>query len=283
MMEQSDTAHLDTQGNRRPGDGWHYASSEAEGLHTVIAPDRSECRVTYAFRLNLPEGGSHVLESGELELNGAVIRGEAEIEWEPGRHTLGRYDSFYVPSGHTVTIRTVKPLTMYIGGAPCDGIGRPFMRKYDDALPLGAVRQVHGEGRSRRDVFLTLDDAVPASRLICGITRSGIGQWTSWPPHQHELHLEEVYCYFDMPASRPGLHIAYTEPGKFSEAAVHVVTDGSMVAIPRGYHPTVASPDGTNRYFWIMAAHTPESRSYRLAVADPLFVEPDGGVSSCEQ
>jgi 5-deoxy-glucuronate isomerase len=44
-----------------------------------------------------------------------------------------------------------------------------------------------------------------------------------------------------------------------------------MVLAPCGYHPTVASPSVQNTYFWVLAAFTPESRSYDLAVIDPEY------------
>jgi 5-deoxy-D-glucuronate isomerase len=46
---------------------------------------------------------------------------------------------------------------------------------------------------------MTVNPEAPASRLIAGWTFGRPGGRTSWPPHQHEQDLEEVYAYFDMP------------------------------------------------------------------------------------
>ena len=122
---------------------------------------------------------------------------------------------------------------------------------------------------SQREVFMTLNQEIQASRLIAGLTWGGNGAWTSWPPHQHEADLEEIYCYFDMDEPHFGLHLSYTAPGDVDNIVAHPVKSGSMVLAPRGYHPTVASPGTRNAYFWVLAAHTHESRGYDLAVLDP--------------
>ena len=75
-----------------------------------------------------------------------------------------------------------------------------------------------------------------------------IGAWTSWPPHQHEKDLEEVYCYFDMPLPKFGFHISYLKSGEVEDIVTHTVHSGTMVQAPCGYHPTVASPGSRNAY-----------------------------------
>ena len=119
--------------------------------------------------------------------------------------------------------------------------------------------------------MMTLSDKDEASRLICGLTWSMEGAWTSWPPHQHEADLEEVYCYFDMPLPKFGFHISYLKSGEVEDIVTHTVHSGTMVEAPVGYHPTVASPATRNVYMWIMGAHSHESRRYDLAKNDPVF------------
>jgi 5-deoxy-glucuronate isomerase len=116
---------------------------------------------------------------------------------------------------------------------------------------------------------MTINQETPGSRLICGITESEDGKWTSWPPHQHTKDLEEVYCYFDIPKPAFALHLASRKPGEVE--AVHPVSDGDCVIVPEGYHPTVGMPGAKSTYFWVMVAHSKESRRYDLAVNDPNF------------
>lgn len=67
------------------------------------------------------------------------------------------------------------------------------------------------------------------------------------------------------------MHISYLHEGEVENIVTHVVRSGTMVQVPCGYHPTVASPGTKNAYFWVLAAFTSESRSYDLAVADPAY------------
>ena len=248
---------------------WLRRSPDAPGFHTVVSPADGACRVTSLFRLNLPAGETHVLRDLDLELSGAVVAGSLELTVEGETRPLGRLDSFYLPGATAAEVRATSDLVLYLGGGPYEGEGRFFVRRFDLGLPIGAVHQVHGAPPYRRTVFMTLDQDTPASRLITGITLGDPGGWTSWPPHQHERDLEEAYFYFDIPPPQFALHLSYREPGRLE--AVHPVSSGSAVLIPRGYHPTVAMPGVRSSYFWVMVAFSRQSRRYDLAVADPLI------------
>lgn len=261
---------------------WKFTSPEAKGFHPVILPGIADCQQIYLYRLNLdaketlllnPSLLSHDegLKNIPLEMNAVCISGSAEIENQVFCEIAEKLDSFYITSGAVTTITARKDHTVfYIGGALDEGYGTPYFRKFDPSLPVGDIHQIHGQGVGQREVFMTCGPEVNASRIEAGITWSGNGSWTSWPPHQHEKELEEVYCYFDMDAPHFGMQLSYIEPGEIHNAVAHTVCSGSMILAPRGYHPTVASPGTKNAYFWFMAAHSHETRRYDLAVADPL-------------
>ena len=248
---------------------WRVQSPCQEGFYEVISPQKSDCRAVYIFRLNLSAGKSHTICSGALEMNGAVIAGAAQVEGCGLHDTLSKLDSFYIPAQSELRVTAAEDLILYIGGAAYDGIGEAFTRHFDASLPLGDLHQIHGSGVFEREVFFTLEPQRPASRLLGGLTWGGNGAWTSWPPHQHENDLEEVYCYFDMDAPHMGLHISYLRSGEEDQAVVHPVQSGTMVLAPRGYHPTVAAPGTRNAYFWVLAAFEHKSRRYDLSVNDP--------------
>lgn len=247
-------------------------SPETPGWHTVIAPDRSECTAAHVFRLNLPAGASHTITTGELEMHPVLIHGRVTLS---GHATLSgelnRFDAFYLPADQAITVTADEDAVFYVAGAQYEGIGEPVLTPWNADTPIGDVHQIHGQGTSRREVMFTLPSKVPASRLICGLTWSGQGTWTSWPPHQHEKDLEEVYCYFDMPSPHFGLHLGYATSGGTDEIVAHPVRSGSFVEVPDGYHPTVATPGTVNAYLWVLAAHRTSSRSYDLAIEDPIL------------
>lgn len=258
--------------NKERMEKWRVQSPEAPGFYKVIVPETCECQEAHIFRLNLPAGESYVLESGELEIHPVLLNGKAVLSEHPVlNQSMERFDSFYIPAENSIRITAEKDCIFYIAGAKYEGIGKPGFRKYDPSLPIGDIHQIHGAGVGRREVMFTLDPGTPASRLICGLTWGGNGAWTSWPPHQHEKDLEEVYCYFDMDAPKFGFHISYLKSGEVEDIVTHTVRTGTMVQAPCGYHPTVASPGTVNAYFWVLAAFTPESRRYDLAILDPVY------------
>ncbi|MBR8749502.1 5-deoxy-glucuronate isomerase [Fusobacterium sp. DD29] len=260
--------------NQERMETWKVNSPEEYGFHEVIIPENSDCKVANIFRLNLKKGDNYILNSNKLELHAVLIEGEAVLsEHASLKNKMNKFDSFYIPSKDKIKITAIEDSIFYIAGALCEGIGKPIFRKFDSSLPIGDIHQIHGEGVGRREVMFTLAPSDKASRLICGLTWGGNGAWTSWPPHQHEKDLEEVYCYFDMPAPKFGLHISYLKSGQVDEIVSHVVQSGTMVQAPCGYHPTVASPGTRNTYLWVLAAFVPEGRSYDLAIMDPNYIE----------
>lgn len=176
-----------------------------------------------------------------------------------------------MPGCQSVQIHAEERSIFYIAGAVDEQIGKTLFRKFDISVPLGGIHQIHGSGTAEREVMFTLAPTDDASRLICGLTWGRTGGWTSWPPHQHEKDLEEVYCYFDIPSPKFGFHISYLESGKIEEGVVHKVQSGTMVQAPRGYHPTVGTPTIKNAYFWALAAFSHDQRRYDLAVEDPVY------------
>lgn len=255
--------------NVRTNGNWHKKSIDKKGFYHVVSTERDETNVAEMFRLNLNRGDTYELVSGNLEMNALVIKGKITIEGCGLSDELNHLDSFYVPGQSKIFITATEECSLYIGSAPCDGYGKPLVRKMDFSLPIGDIHQIHGEGSGSREVMFTLAPQDAASRLICGVTWSGDGAWTSWKPHQHEKDLEEVYCYFDIKDDKYGLHYSYNTDESFDDAEAYVVRNGSMVIAPNGFHPTCAIPGCRNTYFWVLAAHSHNSRSYELAVTDP--------------
>ena len=249
---------------------WKYTSPEEEGFYEIVTPDNSACKITWIFRLNLNKGSEFLLKNDKLELNGVIIKGSSEIRHgEETIKDLTKFDSFYLPAKESIVFRAREHCSIFIGGSIYENKGKFFTREYDLSLPLGDIHQIHGEPPYRREVIMTLAQQDEGSRLICGITCGDPGKWTSWPPHQHTIDLEEVYCYFDMDKPQSAFHYASRNPGEFEY--IHPVSTGDCVIIPEGYHPTCGMPGVKSCYFWVMAAHKPESRRYDLAVNDPNF------------
>lgn len=252
-------------------DAWNILSPSEPGFHEVILPGREPCAVCHVFRLNLLQGTSYRLQTGKLEMLAMLLQGRAAVQSDFFNEEMRKYDAFYLNGGCSAVITAQEDSIIYIGGGVCEGYGKPYFRAYRDDLPLGDEYQIHGAGSSERECYFVLGPHVPASRIMCGVTWGKDGGWTSWPAHQHENDLEEVYCYFDMEPPHYAMQLTYLEPG-FRNVKAHTVQSGSMMLFPRGYHPSVAAPGSRNCYFWVLAAFSHEQRRYDLNVIDPYLV-----------
>lgn len=249
---------------------WKYASPSEPGWHRVVSPENSPCRSLWFFRLNLAAGQGHQVVDDSLELSAVVISGRVRLEAAGCVSWLNRLDSFYLPAACPASLACEEPAVLYFGGGLYEGIGEFYTRSFDLSLPLGEIHQIHGHPPMRREVFMTCNPEVAASRIMTGLSWSDPGGWSSWPPHQHEEHLEEAYFYFDMDGPHFGLHLSYLKPGRID--AVHVVQSGDCVISPRGYQTNVAPPGFRNSYFWLSAAHSHASRRFTgVAVNDPHY------------
>ncbi len=117
---------------------------------------------------------------------------------------------------------------------------------------------------------LTPDD--PADRLIIVEVYTPAGNWSSFPPHKHDVHappaevdLEEIYYYrIDRPEGY-AIQRVYSYDGE--RDATLTVRDGELVLIPDGYHPVVAA-HGYNIYY--LNALSGSSRSLAASL-DPNY------------
>lgn len=251
---------------------WKYQSTNEVGFHKIIQPSLDDCSELNIFRLNLENGTDYTIKSNNLELNGVVIDGCCKIKSTKLDTKLEKFDSFFISANNEIKIKAKEKLIMYIAGAEGFTDNYQKVRKFNWGLPLGKIHQIHGSGVGEREVMFTCEPDLPANKLICGLTWSRPGTWTSWPPHQHEKYLEEAYCYFDMDNPKMGLHLSYLKSGERENMVVHQVQSGTMILAPYGYHPTVAMPNTQNAYFWAMAAFNHSDRRYDLAKEDPELI-----------
>jgi 5-deoxy-glucuronate isomerase len=248
---------------------WKRTTSNKDGVHWVIKPGDGLLRYGSFLRINIGTGKTQAISTGSMEMVFCVIAGPCKIEVNDKAFDCKKLDSVYAPFNSEVTIQAFdEPVILYVPAAQSDKEIAPYKTVFDMSIPIGDRKQVHGEGVGRRDVFMTIAPQDPACRIIAGYTWGQEGMWTSWPPHQHEEHLEEVYVYFDMPKDQFGLNLVFNED--LSDFYAHKVESGDLIAMPNGYHPTVATPGVKNTYLWALFAHDPaKDRRYDLAQMHP--------------
>ena len=99
---------------------------------------------------------------------------------------------------------------------------------------------------------------LPAARLIVGETSTPSGNWSTFPPHKHEVddlpreaYHEEMYYFKVSPADGFGMTRYYN--GEVDTG--YIVRDSTILMAPNGYHTVVSAPGSTTWYLWFLAGN----------------------------
>jgi 5-deoxy-glucuronate isomerase len=237
----------------------HRRTHVHEGFREIFSPQSGAMAfLTYARMICTPAARSHVLPGDDREWVVFCIAGPATVTAGAARYELNRHDLLYVPRRTRMEIAGRPGADLAFGASPADRDAAAHLVRYED-LKGDAARCLDigtEEAHTRRRIHSMLDTAVPCSRLLAGFTVGTPGAWTSWPPHEHNDSKEEFYLFFDMPA--PAFSTQYVYSSLERAELTAIVRDGDCVAIPSGYHPTVAAPGFSTVFFWVMAAYDPD-------------------------
>jgi 5-deoxy-glucuronate isomerase len=121
---------------------------------------------------------------------------------------------------------------------------RPFPARLIE--PSEVDVEIRGGGNATRQINHIIKPEFPADRILIVEVYTPSGNWSSYPPHKHDVHnppgevdLDEIYYYR---ISRPegyAIQRVYTRDGRRDETIT--VRDNEVVLIPDGYHPVVAA------------------------------------------
>jgi 5-deoxy-glucuronate isomerase len=226
--------------------GWRYLSFSVhevttDGLRLPAEPDHETCVV--------------VLTGRE-----ATLRDDDGGRWSlPGREGVfaDRPSALWLPDG--------RPLEVSIGRVPESGpavvaVARAPRTDRDGVsaqpvpiLPGDVVVETRGAGNATRQIHHIVAPAFPADRLELVEVFTPSGNWSSWPPHKHDVDempgeavLEEIYHYrFRRPEAWAVQRLYRADR---SRDAFFEVRDGDVVLVTDGYHPFAAA-HGDDAYY----------------------------------
>jgi 5-deoxy-glucuronate isomerase len=218
-------------------------------------------------------------ENGNHETGLICLSGEARATVGGEKFVLGRYDSLYIPRDSRMEISTDSSADIAEFSAD---VNKRYPLKhvpYSSLQSDSSLSFTTGTPGQQRQVNIAIGKNVAAGRLLLGFTFSDPGNWTSWPPHEHEVMLEEMYVYFDMPRPAFGIQLVYNDT-EYPEL-VTVVRDGDAVLMPSGYHPNVSVPNHRIKFLWAMAAHREEEyRQFGVVNVQPDFNQGSSGLEA---
>ena len=238
----------------------HVPLPEGTGRLPIVSPLLGHTQWLSAALLRLEAGSEYEGETGSEETVAVLLVGIVEMEADGKRFTGQRRDVFndkafglYLPPATKFRVRAQTFVEIALMSAPARQGGEVVVIT-PDRIKSRSV----GQFNWRRDIDDLVDATFPAKRLLVGETRNPPGNWSSYPPHKHEVEdppfearLEEVYHFRITPSNGFAVQLLYSDDGTLNDAVI--VRDGDTIVIPKGYHPVAAPPGYSVYYLWALA------------------------------
>ena len=198
------------------------------------------------------EGATHSNELGIVALGGRFRAQSSAGNWESvgGRANVfsGMPWALYLPVNTRFTLTALTDCDLAFCYCRAEYAHPPAL-----ISPENVRIEIRGGANATRQINHILTPEFPAHRLLLVEVYTPGGNWSSYPPHKHDVHnppgevdLEEIYYYrVDRPEGY-AIQRVYSRDGKLDETIT--VRDGELVLIPEGYHPVVAA-HGYNIYY----------------------------------
>jgi 5-deoxy-glucuronate isomerase len=112
-------------------------------------------------------------------------------------------------------------------------------------MPRDVATSLRGGGNASRQIVDVIPPSFPADKLMVIEVYTPGGNWSSYPPHKHDVHnppaevdLDEIYYYR---IQQDGFALQHLYGGGEAECIVKA-RDGDVVLVHSGYHAVVAGP-----------------------------------------
>lgn len=243
---------------------YHTYLSEDQGINSLpINP----CNLLDFNFLKLAVGEEYAAKSEDREILAVILGGKATFtingttfEKVGGRPSVfaGKPHSVYIPSGADFSIKAEGPVEIALPSAPSDEKIEPYVIA-PDRVANGIWGGANFKRYFHQILTLAAQPDLPARRLIVGETFTPSGNWSTYPPHKHqvdnlpqEAFHEEMYYFRVNPTDGFGICVYYNEEG---ESENFTIRDNSIHMMNKGFHSVVSAPGYTTYYLWFLAGN----------------------------
>lgn len=251
-----------------------------KGRTISVQPGDTASRNLFYGRIILNAGDAPIaFENGGHETGLVCLNGSGHVTTAGQTFSMNRYDALYVPRDSQITVSSDDEFDLAELSSPVKNQYPLQFVKFEDIRKDSALHFTAGKPPTERDLNILIGRNVEAGRIMAGVTFSADGNWTSWPPHEHENMLEEAYLYIDMPEPQWGIQLVYTDARE--PELTQVVREGDVVIMPQGYHPNVAAPGGSINFLWMMAANREgDDRQFGVVNVQPEYAASGSGLEA---
>ncbi|HMA38138.1 MAG TPA: 5-deoxy-glucuronate isomerase [Chloroflexia bacterium] len=267
----------------------HPGNAADSDVVVAVTPEQAGWEYLSFQVRRLAAGQAWDFQTGEHELALVPLGGTFGVESDRGAWAGvgGRHDVFgglphalYLPRRSALRVTGETGGEFAVAWTPTDRDDAPRR-----VTPGDIAVEIRGGDHATRQINSIIPPGFPCRRLIVVEVYTPGGNWSSYPPHKHDVHtpaldggileadLEEIYYYkLDRPEGYAFQRI-YTDPesplhraGRPIDAVVRAGHDDAVL-IPEGYHP-VASPPGYTTYYLNVLAGSAQSLANR---EDPRY------------
>ncbi len=267
----------------------HPGASPDPDVITEVTPAAAGWDTINFQARRLTAGKAWSFDTGGCELALVVLGGTLDVAsdkgewWGLGRrpHVFAGLPYALYLSRHTAfTVTAVNDCEFAVAWVSADQDFPPRL-----VTPADVSIEIRGGDHATRQINGMLKPGFPCQRLVVVEVYTPGGNWSSYPPHKHDVHLvaadgslaqadlDEVYYYkLDRPEGY-ALQRIYTDAesplhraGHPIDAAV-IARNDDVVLIPEGYHP-VSSPVGYTAYYLNVLAGSAQSLA---SYDDPVY------------
>ena len=177
-----------------------------------------------------------------------LLGGTCYADWGVGAQRIGKrknvFDGFpyalYLSPDKMVTFTAETSCEIAECRVPSRGQFSPRL-----ITPQDVATNLRGGGNVSRQIVEVMTPAFPADKIMVVEVYTPGGNWSSYPPHKHDVHnpptevdLDEIYYYRIRQPEGFALQHLYSRDA----SRVLKVGDGDTVLVRSGYHPVVAGP-----------------------------------------
>ena len=195
-----------------------------------------------------------------VPLRGSAIITSDQGEWtvsRPGTMFDGKPTCLYLPVGSSFTATSEGGAELAVTAARATEVYPPRLIEPDDIDV-----EIRGAGNAARQISHIVKPDFPADRLLVVEVFTPSGNWSSFPPHKHDVSrmpeeaiLEEIYYYRINPDDGFALQRLYFADESFDHA--WTIHDGDLLLVPQGYHAFAVAHGYTGYYLNILAGPEP--------------------------
>lgn len=250
-------------------------AQDKSGVLVSVTREQANWKTINLSVRRLMAGQYRQSNTGNEEAAIVVLGGKATVDWGEGpREIGGRKDVFsgyphavYLPSRTAFEISAITTCEFADCRAPSPTRLAPRL-----ITPADCREEIRGGGNCTRQIVDVIRPEFPAEKLLICEVYTPSGNWSSYPPHKHDVHnppgevdLDETYYYRISKPEGYAFQRLYDAAGTRDDTLTLV--DGDLVLIKDGYHPVVAA-HGYDVYYLNVLAGSARSMA---ASDDPRY------------